>query len=162
MNDCAFGGMKKGLLLVVFLSCSFNIASAQYFDKLVERYGVEKKADVVEISNKMMKVARFFVTGKEKGLFKMIDNMSILSLKDCSTVVQETFLKEIIAAEPPGYEMALHTDKKGNISKVFVKKSGEENIAYEMVVSSAENKGDVVLMIMNGRFVLSEVTEIFK
>ena len=154
--------MRKVLLFLLFLSCCFNTASAQYFNKLVEKYGAEKKADVIEISNKMMKMARLLVPGKEKALFKMVDNMSILSLTDCLQEVQEAFVKEIAAAEPLGYENALHTDKKGNVSKVFVKDSGEENVAYEMVVSTVENKGDVVLMIMNGKFVLSEVTEIFK
>ena len=154
--------MRRFLLLAVSLLLCCSPVSAQYFEKLVERYGEEKKADVIKISSGMVKMARLFVTGKEKGLFRMIDNMSILSLKDCASEVKERFLDEVQNVDPQGYESALHTDEKGNTSRVFVKESGENDIAYEMVVSSVENKGDVVLMIMNGRFVLSEVVGIFK
>ena len=153
--------MKRMFLIVsMFFLC--NVVFAQHFDGLIERYGAEKKADVVNISSGMMKVARLFVGGKEKKLFKMIDDMKILSLKNCSEEVKERFLEEIRIAEPQGYETALHSDKKGNKSKVFARKSGEKDVAYKMVVASVENKGDVAIMIMNGKFILSEVAEIFK
>ena len=153
--------MRKMLFLLSLLFLC-NAADAQYFNGIVGKYAVEKKADVVHVTEGMMKVARLFVGSKERKLFKMVDNMEILSLKDCADDVKERFLEEIRNCTPQGYETAMHTGEKGNVSKIFAKKSGEDGVAYEMVVASAENRGDVILMIMNGKFVLSEVTEIFK
>lgn len=154
--------MKKMILFVIAVLLLCDTACARQFDELVEKYSVENKADVITVSNAMMKVARLFVGGKEKNFFKMIDDMSILSLKDCSTEVKEAFLEEIISIDPQGYEAALHTDKKGYKTRVFAKESGEKGVSYKMVVASVENKGDVALMIMNGKFILSEVVKIFK
>ena len=154
--------MRKILLAAMFLLLMCNGAYAQYFEDVVERYSVEKKADVVHVGENMMKVARLFVSGRERQLFKMIESMSILSLKDCGKDVKERFLEEMRECEPQGYESALHVGKKGITSRVFAKKSNEDGVAYEMVVASVENRGDIALMIMNGKFNLAEVVEIFK
>ena len=154
--------MRKILLAAMFLLLACNGAYAQYFETVVERYATEKKADVLHVNESMMKVARLFVGGKERQLFKMIESMSILSLKDCGKDVKERFLEEMRECEPQGYESALHVGEKGVTSRVFAKKSGEEGVSYEMVVASVENKGDIALMIMNGKINLAEVVKIFK
>lgn len=154
--------MKRILLAAMLLLFVCNGACAQYFENVLERYAAEKKADVVDVPQSMMKVARLFVSGRERQLFKMIESMSILSLKDCGKDVKERFLEEMRECEPQGYESALHVGKKGITSRVFAKKSNEDGVAYEMVVASVENRGDVALMIMNGKFNLAEVVEIFK
>lgn len=153
--------MRKILFLLSLLFMC-NAADAQYFNGVVAKYSVEKKADVVQISEGMMKAARIFVGGKVRKLFKMVDSMEIMSLKDCADDVKERFIEEIRNCAPQGYETAMHTGEKGNVSKVFAKRSSEEGVAYEMVVASVENKGDVVLMIMNGKFILEEVANIFR
>lgn len=126
------------LLLALFLCLP---ASAQQAtpESLTKQWSKEAKADLMELSPFMLKLASKFVSSEGKAFLKSSKKISIIDLADCSPESKTRFKQQLEQLQLKGYIREVKQDDgSGNKVIVFIKAEGE--YILDILCASVEKK----------------------
>ena len=155
-------GMIRKIFLLSLLSLLLHgYAVAQIFDKFLSGYNKVEGAELIEISGKELAVLSYSLPEHQKSFYRLVDKMITFSMKKCVPAERERFYAGISAFSPEGYFFEEHKAEGSGRTKLFFKFNEKKGVCTEIVVAALDDKLDVSLTILKGKFRLDDIKVMF-
>lgn len=153
--------IRRLLLLFMLVLLLHGYAVAQIFDKFLSAYNKVEGAELLEISGKELAVLSYSLPEHQKSFYRLVDKMITLSMKNCAPAERERFYAGISAFSPEGYVAEEHNAEASGRTKLFFKFNEKKGVCTEIVVAALDDKLDVALTILKGKFRLDDIKVMF-
>lgn len=153
--------IRKIFLLSLLSLLLHGYAVAQIFDKFLSAYNKVEGAELLEISGKELAVLSYSLPEHQKSFYRLVDKMITFSMKKCVPAERERFYAGISAFSPEGYFFEEHKAEGSGRTKLFFKFNEKKGVCTEIVVAALDDKLDVSLTILKGKFRLDDIKVMF-
>ncbi len=153
--------IRKIFLLFLLSLLLHGYAVAQIFDKFLSGYNKVEGAELIEISGKELAVLSYSLPEHQKSFYRLVDKMITFSMKKCVPAERERFYAGISAFSPEGYFFEEHKAEGSGRTKLFFKFNEKKGVCTEIVVAALDDKLDVSLTILKGKFRLDDIKVMF-
>lgn len=153
--------IRKIFLLSLLSLLLHGYAVAQIFDKFLSGYNKVEGAELIEISGKELAVLSYSLPEHQKSFYRLVDKMITFSMKKCVPAERERFYAGISAFSPEGYFFEEHKAEGSGRTKLFFKFNEKKGVCTEIVVAALDDKLDVSLTILKGKFRLDDIKVMF-
>lgn len=153
--------IRKIFLLFLLSLLLHGYAVAQIFDKFLSAYNKVEGAELLEISGKELAVLSYSLPEHQKSFYRLVDKMITFSMKKCVPAERERFYAGISAFSPEGYFFEEHKAEGSGRTKLFFKFNEKKGVCTEIVVAALDDKLDVSLTILKGKFRLDDIKVMF-
>ncbi len=150
--------MKK--VIVTLISCLVSVVCVQAksleLDNVYKEVSHLSNCHKVSVGFPLMALARLFVSGEDAKQLRHFNSVSVLTLDECTSAVQEKWMDTILQGHFNDYSLLVSQQKEEEISQIWVHQK-KDRIVRMIIVHKDDNSCNLVRI--KGNFTLEELSD---